>query len=146
MDDELRTAVRTMALVGRKLERAAAPLTLPQYRVLTLIAHAPERASRLAQRADGTKATLTGVIDALVTHGWIERSDVAGDRRGVSLALTLDGATVLEQAEAKMCAWLSEVLALVGPEAGEQVTVGIAALGEALAAHREIREAAPVVG
>jgi DNA-binding MarR family transcriptional regulator len=146
MDDELRTAVRTMALVGRKLERAAAPLTLPQYRVLTLIAHAPERASRLAQRADVTKATLTGVIDALVTHGWIERSDVAGDRRGVSLALTLDGATVLEQAEAKMCAWLSEVLALVGREASDHVTTAMATLGEALAAHRETREAAPVVG
>jgi len=72
--------------------------------------------------------------------------DVAGDRRGVSLALTLDGATVLEQAEAKMCAWLSEVLALVGREASDHVTTAMATLGEALAAHREAREAAPVVG
>jgi len=135
-----------MAVVGRKLERAAAPLTLPQYRVLTLIAHAPERASRLAQRADVTKATLTGVIDALVTHGWIERSDVAGDRRGVSLALTPEGAAVLEQAEGKMCAWLSEVLALAGPEARDGVTAAMATLGEGLDAHRQAREAAVVVG
>jgi DNA-binding MarR family transcriptional regulator len=136
MDPELRTAVRTMAAAGRGLERAAAPLSLPQYRVLTLVATAPERASRLAQRVDVTKATLTGVIDALEAHGWIVRADVEGDRRGVSLAMTPAGSAVLEEAEQAMCAWLADVLGCAGPAAGRKVTGGLATLGSALASHR----------
>ena len=136
MGSELQAAVRTMARVGRGLERAAAPLSLPQYRVLTLIATAPDRASRLAARADVTKATLTGVIDALEAHGWIERAEVAGDRRGVSLAVTPAGARVLGQAEHTMCAWLSEVLGCGRPAARDKVSAAMAELAAALDAHR----------
>jgi DNA-binding MarR family transcriptional regulator len=136
MDPELQAAVRTMASAGRGLERAASPLSLPQYRVLTLIVTAPERASRLAQRVDVTKATLTGVIDALEAHGWIVRADVEGDRRGVSLAVTPAGSAVLEDAELAMCAWLSDVLECAGPSVGREVTGALAALGQALVDHR----------
>jgi DNA-binding MarR family transcriptional regulator len=104
--EEVRSAVRGLAMAARHLERAAAPLSLPQYRILALTAAAPERASRLAARADVTKATLTGVIDSLVQHGWVSRADVEGDRRGVALSLTPAGAAVLAEAEAAMCAWL----------------------------------------
>lgn len=109
MDPELREAVRALAVAGRGLEKAAAPLTLPQCRILTLTAVAPERASRLAARAGVAKGTLTGVIDALASHGWIERTVVAGDRRGVALSVTPAGAAVLEEAERAMAAWLSAV-------------------------------------
>jgi len=136
MASELRRAVRTMTQVGRGLERAAAPLSIPQYRVLTLIATAPERASRLAHRVEVTKSTLTGVIDALEAHGWIERAVVAGDRRGVSLALTEAGATVLGEAEEAMCAWLGDVLACAGPEAVPNLSQAMAELASALECHR----------
>ena len=134
MDSELRVAVRTLALAGRGLERAAAPLTLPQYRVLALVATAPERASRLAARVDVTKAALTGVLDALVAHGWIRRTQVAGDRRGVSLELTSAGATVLATADAAMGEWLDTVLS-GDPDRRAEVLDGIAGLGAALTAH-----------
>ncbi|HEY2429887.1 MAG TPA: MarR family transcriptional regulator [Acidimicrobiales bacterium] len=136
MGSELRAAVQTLAQVGRGLERAASPLSLPQYRVLTLIATAPERASRLAQRVDVTKATLTGVMDALESHGWIERTVVEGDRRGVALTLTATGAEVLEGAEQAMCGWLAEVLACARPTAATNVSQAMAELGEALHCHR----------
>jgi DNA-binding MarR family transcriptional regulator len=132
----LRAAVRTLALTGRRLEKAAAPLTLPQYRVLALVASAPERASALAERADVTKATLTGVIDSLVQRHWVKRADVAGDRRGVSLALTPAGKAVLDDAEVAMVQWLALVLEPAGLDAAEQVYAGLAALGDALAASR----------
>lgn len=127
-------AVRTLALAGRGLERAAAPLTLPQYRVLALVATAPERASRLAARVDVTKAALTGVLDALVAHGWIRRTQVAGDRRGVSLELTSAGAAVLATADAAMGEWLDTVLG-GDPDRRVEVIDGIAGLGAALTAH-----------
>ncbi len=135
MGPELRRAVRTLALAGRGLERAAAPLTLPQYRVLTLIATAPERVSRLAAQVDVTKAALTGVLDALEGHGWIRRTGVAGDRRGVALELTTQGATVLETAEAAMADWLERVLGTGDPRRSRRVVDGVVGLGDALGEH-----------
>lgn len=135
MDSELRRAVRTLALAVRGLERAAGPLTLPQYRVLGFVASAPERASRLATQVDVTRASLTGVLDALECHGWIVREDVAGDRRGVSLAVTEAGAAVLDVADEAMGRWLAEVLEM-DPDAGE-VVASIGRLGDGLRRRRD---------
>src|SRR5579885_2479739 len=131
-EQEARAAVRALAMAGRGLERAAAPLTLPQYRVLAFVAAAPERASRLAEKVDVTKAALTGVLDSLVAHGWVSRSQVAGDRRGVSLGVTDAGAAALAAAEAAMAAWLTEVV-----DGDERALDGIARLGAAMAARRD---------
>jgi len=137
-DPALHRAVRTLAYASRGLERAAAPLSLPQYRILALVAAAPERASRLAQRVDVTKASLTGVIDALEGRGLIARTDVDGDRRGVSLALTEAGTAALAEADASLCTWLGSVLALT--ERPTDVTAALALLGDALTAARRARE------
>jgi len=138
MDPELHRAVRTLAYASRGLERAAAPLTLPQYRILALVAGAPERASRLAQKVDVTKAALTGVIDALEGRGLIARTDVDGDRRGVTLVLTDAGTAALADADAGLCEWLATVLTLTDRPA--DITAGLAVLGDALAAARRARE------
>jgi DNA-binding MarR family transcriptional regulator len=134
MEPELHRAVRTLAYASRGLERAAAPLTLPQYRVLALVAGAPERASRLAQRVDVTKAALTGVIDALEARGLIRRADVDGDRRGVTLVLTPAGTSALQTADAAMGCWLESVL--VPSSERDAVVAALATLGDALVAHR----------
>jgi DNA-binding MarR family transcriptional regulator len=134
MDPELHRAVRTLAYASRGLERAAAPLSLPQYRILALVAGAPERASRLAQRVDVTKAALTGVIDALEARGFIERAVVDGDRRGVTLVLTTTGTEALAAADAAMTRWLAGVLDLADDPG--RVTAALAVLGDALIAQR----------
>jgi DNA-binding MarR family transcriptional regulator len=134
MDPELHRAVRTLAYASRGLERAMAPLTLPQYRVLALIAGAPERASRLAERVDVTKAALTGVVDALEARGFVARTEVDGDRRGVTLVLTEAGTAALRAADQATTGWLESVLA---PSGDRDAVVGaLAALGDALTAHR----------
>ena len=134
MDPELHRAVRTLAYASRGLERAVAPLTLPQYRVLALVAGAPERASRLAQRVDVTKAALTGVIDALEARGFIARTEVDGDRRGVTLVLTAAGTAALGAADDATTAWLESVLA---PSADRNAVVAaLSALGDAITAQR----------
>ena len=140
MDPELCRAVRTLAHASRGLERAVTPLTLPQYRILALIADAPERASRLAQRVDVTKASLTGVLDALETRGFIERTEVHGDRRGVTLVLTAAGTAALAHADAATTAWLESVLALAARP--RDVTAALGELGDALVAHRMARAGA----
>jgi DNA-binding MarR family transcriptional regulator len=136
MDGDLRSAARTLAMAGRGLERAAAPLSLPQYRILALVASAPDRASRLAARAQVTKGTLSGVLDALEGHGWIQRVEVDGDRRGVSLLVTPLGAEVLDRADGAMSGWLGEVLDAAGGEAAATVTAAMRLLADGLAAVR----------
>ena len=131
--------MRTLAYASRGLERAAAPLSLPQYRILALVAGAPERASRLAQRVDVSKAALTGVIDALEARGLIARTEVDGDRRGVTLVLTDAGISALADADVALCAWLESVLTLA--DHPSDVTAALASLGDALVAHRRAREA-----
>jgi len=138
MDPELCRAVRTLAYASRGLERAAAPLTLPQYRVLGLIAGAPERARRLAPRVDVTQASLTGVLDALEARGLIARTEVHGDRRGVTLVLTAAGTAALDAADAAAGAWLEAVLAHA--EHPREVVAALADVGEALSAHRRAKE------
>ena len=130
--------MRTLAYASRGLERAAAPLSLPQYRILALVAGAPERASRLAQRVDVTKAALTGVIDALEARGLIARTEVDGDRRGVTLVLTDAGTAALADADVALCAWLESVLTLA--DHPSDVTAALAQLGDAIVAHRRARE------
>ena len=64
------------------LERSLDDMTLPQFRVLSLIASSPERAGRIATLAGVSRPSLTGVLDGLVQRGWVRRVDVDGDRRG----------------------------------------------------------------
>src|SRR4051812_49446936 len=89
---------------ARVLERALDDMTLPQFRVMTLIASSPERANRLAERAAVSRPSLTGLLDGLEAKGWVQRVTVAGDRRGVSLAGTAEGAAALARGERAMTA------------------------------------------
>jgi DNA-binding MarR family transcriptional regulator len=135
MDLELQAAVRTLAVASRGLERSADELTLSQYRVLILVSSAPDRASRVAERALVSRPSLTGVLDALEVKGYLRRVQVAGDRRGVRLELTAAGGLALARADRSMTEWLGAVLDDGPPHCRRDVTAGLVALGEALTCH-----------
>ena len=123
--------------MSRTLERASEQMTLPQYRVLTLIKNSPERASRIALAADVTRPSLTGLLDGLVAKGWVERSDVDGDRRGVSLAITPAGAKAYNDAQAAMGAAVQELLGTADAKTARRALDGLVALHQALVARRD---------
>jgi DNA-binding MarR family transcriptional regulator len=129
---ELSTAVRALAIGGRVLERALDDMTLPQFRVLRAIDASPERASRIAEKAAVSRPSLTGLLDGLEARGWVERSEVAGDRRGVGLAVTADGRTALRAADRAMTARLNEVLAAGDPADAALVLDGLAAFARTI--------------
>ena len=64
---------RTLAVAARVLERSLDDMTLPQFRILSLIAASPERAGRIASRAAVSRPSLSGILDGLVKRGWIRR-------------------------------------------------------------------------
>jgi len=123
---------------ARVLERSLDDITLPQFRVLMLIASSPERANRLAERAAVSRPSLTGLLDGLETKGWVQRVTVEGDRRGVSLEVTATGAAALERAERAMTAELNDVLHAAGADRA-RVIDGLGALGAAIKEHHRAR-------
>jgi DNA-binding MarR family transcriptional regulator len=135
-------SVRTLAIVSRILERSLPDMTLPQFRVLGLVARAPERANRLASQAAISRPSLTGVLDGLEARGWVRRREVDGDRRGVELEVTRAGRRALDGAHAAVRERLADVLAHVPPARRDAALDGLAALGEAVEIDLEQRRAA----
>jgi len=103
-------SVRTIARLSRILERACTELTLPQYRLLALVADADERASALAGRLALSKPTITAAVDGLVDRGLVTRAVVEGDRRAVVIRITPAGKKALAAAERDMNERLQTVL------------------------------------
>jgi DNA-binding MarR family transcriptional regulator len=125
-------------MASRVLERSLTDMTLPQFRVLSVIASSPERANRIAEKAAMSRPSLTGLLDGLEARGWVQRVDVEGDRRGVSLEVTSAGADALKQAERAMTAELDLVLRS-SPDDRAAVTNGLTALARAIGEHHRAR-------
>jgi DNA-binding MarR family transcriptional regulator len=85
-------------------------MTLAQFRVLSVVASSPERASRIAERADMSRPSLSGLLDGLASRGWVERRVVAGDRRGVRLEVTPDGHVALRRAQTAVSEAMAAIL------------------------------------
>jgi DNA-binding MarR family transcriptional regulator len=135
----------TLAVAARLLERSLDDMTLPQFRVLALIASSPERAGRIATLAGVSRPSLTGVLDGLTQRGWVRRVEVDGDRRGVSLEITDEGRSALAGARTDTGTRLDEVLDHLAPEDRRAALDGLAALGRAFQAERTRRYATEVV-
>lgn len=127
---ELRAAVRALVRAGRLLERGCTVMSLPQYRLLAMVARGDERASRLAQRLAVARPSVSAMVDGLVERRWLSRSAVAGDRRAARIALTPDGCRALEAVEAEMARRLGAVVERA--ERPADVLAGLAELVRAL--------------
>jgi len=131
----------TLAIGARLLERALDEMTLPQFRVLSLVASSPERAGRIATLAGVSRPSLTGVLDGLTQRGWVRRVEVHGDRRGVSLEITDEGRAALDRAQGATGARLADVLELLDADERRAVLDGLAVLGRAFRLDRARRHA-----
>ena len=135
----------TLAIAARLLERSldASPdkLTLPQFRVLSLVASSPERAGRIATLAGVSRPSLTGVLDGLTQRGWVRRVEVDGDRRGVSLEITEAGRAALDRARDATGERLDDVLDQLDDAERRAVVDGLALLGRAFQLDRARRHA-----
>jgi DNA-binding MarR family transcriptional regulator len=127
-DADLIPAVRALATGARLLERALGDMTLPQFRVLAIVASSPERASRVAERAAVSRPSLSGVLDGLESRDWVRRSDVDGDRRGVHLDLTPAGRQALDAAMTAAAAALGDLLTDEAPARRDAILQALALL------------------
>jgi DNA-binding MarR family transcriptional regulator len=97
----LGTYGRVAAWLSKRVEVALAQveLTLPQYRVLGILAEGSAAASGLADRLAVRRPSITALIDGLVARGLVDRRQEDADRRRVALRLTPEGITTLARAD-----------------------------------------------
>jgi DNA-binding MarR family transcriptional regulator len=97
----LGTYGRVAAWLSKRVEVALAQveLTLPQYRVLGILAEGSAAASGLADRLAVRRPSITALIDGLVARGLVDRRQEDADRRRVALRLTPEGISILARAD-----------------------------------------------
>lgn len=135
-------AVRSIARVARLLEKASGQLGLSHYRVLSSIAAGEDRASRVAQRFELGRPTISSAVDSLSKAGLVERAVVTTDQRAFELRLTEKGRQVLDAVETEMVSVLDDLYRRLPKPRSNKSPAAIdtlAALGVALDARAAAR-------
>lgn len=86
-----------------------------QFWVLGALVEGPRRMSDLAECAQTSQASLTGIVDRLEEHGLVERVRSAEDRRVVEVAITASGREEMRTKHRLMLERLEEVLSPLDP-------------------------------
>ena len=74
-------------------------LSPSQFNVLNLLRLNPDGLSQtdLSRQLIMHRSNVTGLVDRLEQRGWVQRKDVAADRRAYSVSLTTSGAALLRE-------------------------------------------------
>jgi len=130
-DSDLVKAVRLLAWITKSFE-AACPqsgISLAKYRVLLLVSTEPMRVTELASHARVSLPTLSGLVTSLEQQGFLERTALRTDRRGVVLRLTPAGLAARTQAEEILA---RQLLAIVEHDGDDSLRSAVSALANAL--------------
>ena len=132
---------RVTAWLSKRVEFALAQmdLTLPQYRVLGILAEGSAAASGLAGRLAVRPSSVTAIIDGLVARGLVDRKHEEGDRRRIALRLTAEGARIVAEADISVDAYLSSIAACLPDEDEVMVLRSLELWGQALANFHQAR-------
>jgi long-chain acyl-CoA synthetase len=131
-------AARAVARLAKQVEVAIGPLdlSLPQYRVLALLADGSSASSVLARRLAVSPPSVTAVVDGLVGRGLVERRADPEDRRRLTLLLTRDGKRLLAAADTAAEARLDEIAGFM-EEPPQALAAGLDTWNDALDRNRE---------
>lgn len=144
VDAALHASRALLGAVTRSLAGALEQVTLPQFRVLVLLAvRGPQRSGDLARAVGVHPSTFSRSADRLVAGGWVVRTGNPGSRREVRVELTPAGAGLVEEVTGRRRAELRTVLARLGPEEAGRVRDALRAYAEAAG---EVGAGPPVPG
>ena len=92
----LRRILRATEIFGRELARSAG-LTAVQFRVLQVVAESGHStATAISSRMRVSQATITALVDKLVSHGMVTREKSHVDRRQTNIVITKLGRRTIE--------------------------------------------------
>lgn len=78
------------------------------------------RSSDLAERAQVSRATITGLLDALERVGYVVRVADPRDRRARGIRITAKGGGVLRRVRPRLMRWISSAFTVFPPREREQ--------------------------
>jgi len=132
---------RTAAWLAKQVEVALADveLSLPQYRVLALLAEGSIIPSAMAEKLAVRRPTVTAVVDGLVARDLVERNTPPGDRRQVSHRLTEPGRRLLAGADEAVDDRLAAIVGkLATADDQARATAGLGLWLDAMAAYHGV--------
>ena len=137
-------ATRAVARLSKVVENALdeVGLSLPQYRLMVLLADGSDVATALARRLTVSRPSITALADGLVDRGFVERLADPVDRRRVNHTLTPAGHAALGEGDRSIRARLETVVAHLPARRQRAAVEGLALWIEALDANRVAQEAA----
>src|SRR5579883_354408 len=131
----LETAVYKALIAGAE-RWAAAELTMPQLKVLLLLANSGSApVSWLAARMSVSPPNITGILDRLEERGWVRRTSDPRDRRIVRIVLSDEGQTLLRDLFTAGTAQVHEAMSEMPADSLKALTAGLPALVQALDQH-----------
>jgi long-chain acyl-CoA synthetase len=134
---------RVAAWLSKRVEVAVAELdlTLPQYRVLGILAEGSAAASGLADRASVRRPSITALIDGLVARGLVDRQADDNDRRRIALKLTAEGARIIAAADRAVDEYLESIASHLPSKDEAMALRSLELWGQALANFHQARHA-----
>lgn len=129
---------RVVARLARLLEGTLAEhdLSLPQYRLLFVLADESSAQAKLAAKLAVSPPSVTAVVDGLVDRGLVARVSDERDRRKVVHVLTAEGRDVLLTADTAAETRLSEITASVDSRTAQRALRGLELWERAFEARR----------
>ena len=129
---------RVAAWLSKRVEVAlgTVDLTLPQFRVLGILAEGSSAASGLADRLAVRRPSITAIVDGLVARGLVDRRQEDSDRRRVSLRLTKNGELILAAADRAVDEYLVAIAGYLPNKDEAMALRSLELWGRAMAAHR----------
>lgn len=121
-----------MAVVAESVAGLDDSITLPQYRVLVIVAsRGPVNLNAVAAALGVHPSNATRACDRLVEGGLLARTESVIDRRRVDLALTAAGAELIGTVMSHRRAAISRVLARMEAPARDTLALSLAQFAEA---------------
>jgi DNA-binding MarR family transcriptional regulator len=133
----LTTSRALLGVVARSVAEALEMVTLPQLRVLVVLAGSgPLRMGALAQRVGAVPSTFSRSIDRMEQGGWVRRQHSPDSRREVLIHLTPHGENLVAHVTDRRRREIADILAQLKPDdrqaVGRAFALFAAAAGEPL--------------
>lgn len=132
---EARAAARLARQVDVALQSVG--LSVPQYRLLSLLAEGPAGGSLLAANLAVSKPSVTALADGLMARQLVDRHPDPSDRRRISYLLTPAGAALLAEGDRVVQERLARIASHVEDGDGELAMAGLSAWHRALDCFRQ---------
>jgi DNA-binding MarR family transcriptional regulator len=122
----LRASRALLGIVARSVADALEQVTLPQFRVLVVLAGSGAmRMGALAARVGAVPSTFSRTIDRMVDGGWVARQESPQSRREILVDLTENGRRLVDEVTERRRRQVASVLTSLTTDEQQQIIAAL---------------------